>query len=287
MQHSTHPYPFYNPYKKSHLAFLIQNNTISSESGSLNDDDDNIPHENMYLFSDVDLYYQPLLNPIISLALVLPIQLVFVVSAIFIQIRTLQMLKQEKSVNNAMMVTQAKIHILYWPLGCVAIILTENIYPLAVITTPIFCSVFRFFLYFCMFSFILYSFYAALLRYLCCLHTNKVNEFGKDKLITIIYWVFYLHTFVWTLYTIFTSFSLDHLPFINNCYGDHHNIFLMESTPLNMARRHFCALDTGKGKSTQLTCLNPCQNINYICEISTIITKEIYSFSLASANLFL
>ena len=257
MPNSTHPYPFYNPYSKPYLAFLIQSNNISTKFGSPNDNDDhNLPHENMYMFSDVDLYTQPVQNPIIAFALVLPIQLVFAASAIFIQIRTLQMLKQEKSVNNRMMVTQAKIHILFWPLWVVTLTLTENVYPLSGFTTPIFCTVLRFCLYFCLFSFILYSFYAALLRYLYCLHTKKVNKFGKSKLIKIIYWMFYLHTLAWTLYTNFTSFSLDHIPLINNCYGNYHDIFLMESSRLNMVRRHFCALETGQGKNMRFISLS-------------------------------
>ena len=166
------------------------------------------------------------------------------------------MLKQEKSVNNRMMVTQAKLHIIFWPLWVVAITLTDNIYPLSAFTTPITCSVLRYCIYFCEFSFILYSFYAALLRYLCCLHTDKVNKFGRSKLITVVYWTFYLHTLVWTLYTIFTSFSLDHHPLINNCYGYYHTIFLMESSPLEMLQRQFCALETGQGKNMLLMCLS-------------------------------
>ena len=245
MPYSPHPYPFYNPYKTPNLSFLIS--TASSSSN-----DDNRPHENAYSFSNVDLYGQPMQNPIISLALVLPIQLVFVASAIFIHTRTLQMLKQEKSVNNTMMITQAKIHILFWPLWVVSITANENIYPLSAFTTPMFCSVLRFCIYFCEFSFILYSFYASLLRYLCCLHTEKVNNFGRTRLITVVYWIFYLHTLLWTLYTIFTSFTLDHHSFINNCYGYYHTIFLMESTPLKMIARQFCVLEAGQSKSMRL-----------------------------------
>ena len=257
MPRSTQSHLFYNPYKKPYLAFLIQSNNTSTKSGSSNDDD-NLSYENIYLFSDVDLYGQPTQNPLISLALVLPVLTVFAASAIFIQTRTLQMLKQEKSVNNKMMVTQAKIHILFWPLWVVAITLNENIYPLSALTTPISCSVLSVCIYFCEISFILYSFYAALLRYLCCLHTEKVNKFRRNKLITVIYWMFYLHCLVWSLYTVLTSFNLDHLPLINNCYGYYHNVFLMESTPLNSVRRHFCALETGQGSNMWLIYLIHC-----------------------------
>lgn len=191
-----------------------------------------------------------MLSPVWSLGLSLPLLLLSAASAIFIQIRTLQMLKQEKSVNNAMMTTQAKIHIMFWPLFVVAVTLTDNIYPLSALTTPIFCWVLRVCVYFGQLSFILYSFYAALLRYLCCLHPEKVNKFGRTKLITIVYWALYLHTLLWTLFTIFTSFNLDHLPLFNNCYGNYHDMFLMEKHPLDMVRRHFCALETGTGNET-------------------------------------
>ena len=248
MFYSSRPYHFYNPYDKPYLAFLIQNNSGSTNSVPPNQVDDVPPEEYMQIFSNMDLYAQPPNNPIITFALVLPIQLIFVASAIFIQSRTLQMLNQEKSINNKMMVTQAKIHILFWPLWVAAVTFTDTIYPIADLTSPILCFVLQFYIHFCGFSIILYSFYAALLRYLYCLHTTYVNMFGKSKLINIIYWIFYIHTLMWTLYTIFTDFNLDHIPVINKCYGHFDEVFLMESTPLDMVRRHFCALEATQGK---------------------------------------
>ena len=250
-------YSFYNPFKQSQLAFLIQTNNLSREF----DLSHHLPPERMFLLSDMDLYGQPIQNPVLSLALFLPIQVLFVASAICIQLRTLQMLKQEKSIHDGMMTTQARIHIFYWPLFVASITLTDNIYPVSALLPPMFCSVLKFCQQFCEFSFILYTFYAALLRYLCCLHTEKVNTIGRDKVITRVYWAFYLHVFFWTVFTIFTSFNLDHSPMINSCHGNYHAIFLMEKSPLHMMRRHSCALDTGTGN--KCICITHYQNVGY------------------------
>ena len=240
---STSYYSFYNPFKQSQLAFLIQHNDTSKAT----DSSDHSPPEQMYLFSDMDLYAQPMQNPVMSLVIFLPIQLLLAASAICIQIRTLQMLKQEKSINNAIMTTQAKLHICYWPLYIATITVTDNMYPLSGLTTPMFCLVLQLCYYFACLSFMLYSFYAALLRYLCCLHTERVNNFGRDKVIKIVYYVFYLHVLLWSVFIIFTNVNYDHIPTFNNCYGNFPAVFLLEKSPLDMIRRHYCALQTGTG----------------------------------------
>ena len=197
--------------------------------------------------TDINLYRQPVLPPTISLVIIPIIQLIFVSTGMFIQLRTLQMLRRETSVNNMMMVTQAKIHIIFWPIWAIAVTLTESIYPLANLITPYSCHLLKFYVYFSLFSFILYSFYASLLRYLFCIYTTRVTQFGKEKLIQILYWMFYIHTFLWTIFTHATSLNMDHLPVINSCFGVHHNVFLMESSAISMLKRHFCFLATDRG----------------------------------------
>jgi hypothetical protein len=247
MDYSTHRSLFYNPYEEPFISFLIEKNNISTDSFSLNEDSSLTLFENVNLVSDLELI-SFIQNPIVSLAFVMPIQLILASTAVFIQIRTLQMLKQENSVNNRLMTTQSKLHMVLWPTIVVANTLSDNIYPLSEVLTSTFCTALSFHMYFCAISMVLYSFYAALLRYLCCLHTEKVDTFGKTKLFGIIYWAFYLHTFLWTLFTLLTSFNLDHIPLINNCYGDHDRIFLMEGSLREVAKRHFCGLQTTEGK---------------------------------------
>ena len=239
---------FVSPYEKNFLAFLIEKNqtSISSLSSQHNEPDDLLV-ENIYIIDNLEIHDHTQ-NPIVSLALISPIQFTFAMSAIFIQIRTLQMLKRETSVNNRLMVSQAKIHIVAWPSFVVVNALVDNIYPLSEFLSPWFCTALSLIVYFTMFSMVLYSFYAAFLRYICCLHTKRVDKFGKEKVLKLIYWIFYINCFIWSLYTICTSFTLDHFPLINQCYGYSDRIFMIESSLSNMVQRHFCATTSDQGK---------------------------------------
>ena len=124
-------------YAKPTLTFSIRNQNESDEPFLQLSPFKKL--ENLNIITDVDLitFTQ---RPITSLALIMPIQLTFAASAIFIQIRTLQLLKQENSVNNRMMVSQAKLHIGFWPFIVVINTLSDNIYPLSNILTSHFCS---------------------------------------------------------------------------------------------------------------------------------------------------
>ena len=197
--------------------------------------------------SNINLYRQPLQNPIISYCL-LPFQVGIAIVGILIQARILQMSKYEANVNTPMMETQAKIHMGFWPLFILLETLVDNVYPVAELTHPLFCHASRILLYICLYSFILYSFYAALLRYLFCIHTEKINEIGREKTIRVLHGLFYLHALIWSILTIFTSGQLDHLPLINGCLGYHTTIFLVEDSTFSMLKRHFCGLDSAEGK---------------------------------------
>ena len=241
----------HNPYQDSHLVFLSHPGNTSNDSYPQEANSSDTSIWSMNLISIIELHTHTI-HPAISLALILPIQFLFTASAIFIQLRTLDMLKKENSVNNSLMVTQAIIHIIFWPSIVIMNTLADNIYPLSAVFTASFCTVLSLYFYFCTFSMIFYSFYAAVLRYLCCCYTESVNDFGKGKLISLVYWTFYLHTFGWAFFTIVTQYNLDHVPLLNSCYGYQERIFLMESTRLNMARRHLCLLESINGRNVNI-----------------------------------
>ena len=241
----------HNPYQDSHLVFLSHPGNTSNDSYPREANSSDTSIWSMNLISIIELHTHTI-HPAISLALILPIQFLFTASAIFIQLRTLDMLKKENSVNNSLMVTQAIIHIIFWPSIVIMNTLADNIYPLSAVFTASFCTVLSLYFYFCTFSMIFYSFYAAFLRYLWCCYTESVNDFGKGKLISLVYWTFYLHTFGWALFTIVTQYNLDHVPLLNSCYGYQERIFLMESTRLNMARRHLCLLESVNGRKINI-----------------------------------
>ena len=266
----------HNPYQDSSLVFLSYpwNTSNDSYHPDANSSDTSI----MNLISLIEIGDQTI-HPAISLALILPIQFLFTTSAIFIQLRTLDMLKKENSVNNPLMVTQARIHIIFWPTIVIVNTLADNIYPLSAVFTSAFCTVLSLYFYFCTFSMILYSFYAAFLRYLCCCYSENVNNFGKGKLISLVYWTFYLHTFGWAFYTIVTRYNLDnldHIPLLNSCYGYQDRIFLMESSPLNMARRHLCLLESVNGKTVNIKPIKVKHIMQYVAFLFLLIIFKIY-----------
>ena len=246
MGQSTYRSLFYHLNANPYIAFLSENKTMSPGSFT-SKEDSNIPfNDNINLIFSLELV-SFLQKPIVSLCFIMPVQLLFATTAVFIQIRTLDMLKKENSINNRSMTTQAKLHMIFWPSIVLVNTLSDNIYPLSEVFSSTFCAALSFHVYFCAESIVLYSFYAALLRYLCLLHTNKVNRFGKNKLIGIIYWMFYLHTLLWALFTILTRFNFDYLPLINGCYGNYDRVFLMEDSLMHVAQRHFCGLQSSKG----------------------------------------
>ena len=138
---------------------------------------------------------------------------------------------------------------IYWPVLVLMNALITNIYPLSTFTTPYLCTVLSFFVKFCALSVTLYTFYACLLRYLLCIHTEKVERFGKDKMIGLVYWIFYVHIFISVVCTMLTSFSLDPSTLINKCYGWMDRLYLLElHETANMWKRHFCAMNSRDGK---------------------------------------
>ena len=241
------PNHFYSPYNLPFLAFLPDQDNNSNYLNSPSNESDYI-YQDVDIMSSVELHSQTL-NPLKSFGIILPIGLTFSTSSFFIQTRTLAMLKEENSVNNKLMVTQAKMHMVFWPTLVVATMLTDNIYPLTAYIPPEFCTILSFFWEYCGMCIILYSFYAALLRYIFCLHTQRALKFGKEKLIQIIYWTFYSHAFLWALYTKFIRFNLETIPLLNRCYGWMDRVYLMElHSSTNMVKRHFCAFDSENGK---------------------------------------
>ena len=101
-----HPTPstyFYNPYLLPYVAFLDKQR---QQSSIFSNEEENSPsYKDLDLITDLDVHGQ-VNNPIISLALLIPVCLVLVPPIMFIQMRTLKMLKGENTINSKMMVTQ-------------------------------------------------------------------------------------------------------------------------------------------------------------------------------------
>ena len=129
----------HNPYQDSSIVFLSHPWNTSNDSyyPDANSSDSSIQSINLISIIELEAHT---IHPAISLALILPIQFLITASAIFIQLRTLDMLKKENSVNNPLMVTQARIHIIFWPTIVIVNTLADNIYPLSAVLTSSFAQ---------------------------------------------------------------------------------------------------------------------------------------------------
>ena len=238
----------YNPYHLPYITFL--DNQTPSNTVSQSEKEGNVLYKDLDLISEVDI--EPQMNdPITSFIILTTFGLIVLPSMILIQTRTLKMLKRENGINTRMMKAQAKLHMIYWPSAIFLDALADNIYPLSALTSPHFCAIMNMYLRFGMLSMTLYSFYAALLRYLYLVHEEIVAKFGKTKIISVLFWVYYLHTFLWSLWTLYIivtgHFALTGR-FFSRCYGSMDRVFLLEVSYPDVWFRQLDAVVTGSGK---------------------------------------
>ena len=146
------------------------------------------------------------------------------------------------------MKSQARLHMTFWPSAIFLHALVDNIYPFSSLTSPHLCTIMNMYMRFGMLSMTLYSFYAALLRYLYLNQAEIVAKFGKTKIISVLFWVYYLHTFLWSLYIILSG----HYAFTDHwtwsCYGWMDRVFLLEVSYPDVLLRQLDVLVTGMGK---------------------------------------
>ena len=244
LQHtsSTH---LYNPYLKPYVAFLdklSQPNSISVDGN-----EKTISYKNLDVITDLHIEGQ-LNEPMSTLTILISFSLFLIPSVIFIQMKTLTMLKSEDTINSRMMVTQAKLHMVFWPSCIILFALTDIIYPLSAFLSPHFCTLINMYMCFGVISIILYSLYAALLRYMYLVQDEMVKEFGKTQTIRLMYWMFYIHTFIWSLYCVLATAWGGSYHWVSSCYGWKDQIFLHEETKMDVVLRRIQVLDSRNGK---------------------------------------
>ena len=207
----------------------------------------NVLYKDLDLISEADI--EPQMNdPITSFIILTTFGLIVLPSVILIQTRTLKMLKRENGINTRMMTAQAKLHMIYWPSAIFLHTLVDNIYPLSSLTSHHFCTIMNMYMRFGMLSMILYSFYAAILRYLYLVQEEMVAKFGRTKIISVVFWIYYLHTFLWSLYIILTGHYAFTYPWVSSCYGWTDRIFLLEVSYPDVLLRQRGAVVTESGK---------------------------------------
>ena len=99
-----------------------------------------------------------------------------------------------------------------------------------------------------MISIVLYSLYAAILRYLYLVHGEMVEKLGKNRTICVLYWIYYAHTFIWSLCIVLNRPFGGRYNWVASCYGWKEQIFLLEVPEVHNAQPQLGILESRNGK---------------------------------------
>ena len=206
---------FYNPFKGSAFSFYWHNNDFQN-------------HSYFNTIDDIDLYQQPVEEPITAI-IFFAVRCIIVVLAEICNFRVLVIMKKDNSILADITKLQACTIMTVIPIRLIFVTLTDFMHPLMEVSGKWVCITYWFLEFFAVQIVLSHSLAVALLRYIFIVHNKTVVGFGKEKL-KALFW--YLSIGVPFLTTIWVATDLqDVLPsnHINRCNGNDHKMFLMRS----------------------------------------------------------
>ena len=223
----------YHPFTDSSFGILLKNQSFPASITG-------------FQVTDVDLYYQPLQDPVIAIVFFV-LRLFIVIAGEFVHVKVFILMKKEngiaKDVTKLFTITQ----MIYWPFWLLFSTSTDFVHPLNVVVGQWYCFSGWFIFWYCWTTISFHSFLVALMRYFFIVHDKKVEAYGKDSAKK---WFFLLSIIIPTVLTIWgilENAELDATSFINKCYGKHHKKFLLETSTLHTIKRNFCEFETFEG----------------------------------------
>ena len=218
----------YHPFSGSSLGFLVYEQSDDKKSVG-------------FIIQDIDLYYQPVQEP--RLASVFYIIRVFLlIIGWYINKKIWQMLNKE----NGLTKDVTKIYIIasmtggsLWTLYNAS---SDFIHPLNELIGQWYCDLGWFFLYMSWFTMSFHSLIVAIMRYLFIVQEKKVEAYGKEKIRKMFYILSFLLPLLLMIWSIADKSDVDAMSFFNKCYETHHQVFLLDTSTLNVAKRNFCEL---------------------------------------------
>ena len=178
------------------------------------------------VFTDVDLFWQPVQDPNIGLPVVV-INLLIILVGFFVHYHLWQMLKREESLVSYILKAYVVVELIVYPFSASIASATYFIYPLSELTGSWFCV----FSYFLMYPGIIFiSFQAtvvATMRYFFIVHRKKVGEFGRQRTQNLFQWILGMVPIIMTIWLYFGSddWDVDGFPAISKCNGSYDRIF--------------------------------------------------------------
>ena len=200
----------FNPYSKSDLGFFI------TEQHSE-------PNEIQMNIEDIDLYYQPVENPVLGFVFLL-INAVTGILGEIVQFRLYKMVTKENGLVKETTQLYVLIQMIGYPIIIILHSLTDFIYPLSQFFGSWFCIIAKSFVYFYLFNILQHSLIAATMRYLFIVHENWVEKHGKAK----VKQFFLILTICMPILMVAMDVCDEFVPFlgVSRCSGTAHENFL-------------------------------------------------------------
>ena len=196
-----------------------------------------------FAMDDMDLYYQPVQKPTIALVFFF-IRVPLVILGEFFYVKQLALIKKETGLVNDVSKLIAYVQMIFWPAWLLFTTTTDFLHPLDELAGRWFCDAGWFFIHLGWNIIALHSFIVAIMRYCFVVHTEKFTKGNRKKKIKRFFLIMsVLVPLVMVAWDGIEGSELDVLSFINKCYGKHHQVFLIETSTLNVLKRNFCQFD--------------------------------------------
>ena len=224
----------YHPFQSSTFVVFSPENLLSKNRSG-------------FAIHDINLYYQPVQNPVIGLVFFL-IRVPLVILGEVLYVKQLALIKRETSVVNDVCKLLAYFQMIFWPIWLLFTTATDFLHPLGELAGPWLCDVGWFFIHFCWNVIAFNSFIVAFMRYCFVVHNEKFDKGDRKKRVKRVFFI--IHIFIPLFMIVWNGIegsNLDVLSFINKCRGRHHQVFLIETSTLNIFKRNFCEFNNYDG----------------------------------------
>ena len=220
----------YHPFTHSELGFFMR--------GAVSNGNDT-----HFLLKSIDLYYQPVEEPVFAIMYLVVGLIMFVVGEM-IQFKLLFMVKRENGLIKEVTQVYSITSIIMYPFWLFVPTITDFIHPLNEVIGDWFCFIARwltlgYFLYIWMQSFIV-----AMMRYWFIVKEESVKKYGKEKTKRVFLYLSIFLPVMIVLWSIAENIELDLWLFVNRCYGIDHRMFLINVAPDTASNPKFCQIGT-------------------------------------------
>ena len=217
---------------------------------------------------DINLYQQPVQEPLIA-TMFLVIKLSLLVAGEYLFIKVYKLMKKENGITKEITQLNIYVQIFFWPFWIFFADTTAFIYPMKDLIGEWYCYLGSFVFYLLGNIIISHSFISALIRYFFILHQDKVNLYGKQEVKRFFLLLSILLPLLVALWESLDGPELNSMSFVNKCHGKHHQVFLIDSSTMNVAKRNFCAFQFNHSGGTWSKILTQIRQI--LCFANTVI----------------